>query len=206
MPAGQQSAQPDIGHDKVTGGSGHPANLVEGFRSAHFGMTEQEVRKAVREDFSIASEAIKAGENRAERTHILTVSVPDILPGGGRAVVAYVFGTKTKQLIQVGITWSKETDAAITPETLASDSDVLREFFLQAGYAPASIAINQPIKSGVLVFRGSDEKGRETALLLLGTIQTNADKKQVLTPTASQLIYVANPKHPDIFRLQKGKF
>lgn len=181
-------------------------HAVEGFRSAHFGMTEQEVRKAIHEDFSVAAEAVKAGENRAERTRVLTVTVPNVLPGGGRAVVSYVFGYKTRRLIQIGITWSRETDTAITPDTLASDSEVLREYFLHLGYAPASIATNQPIKNGVLAFRGADDKGRETALLLLGTIHKESDKKRVLTPTALQLVYVENPKQPDILRLRKGKF
>lgn len=199
QPAGQVSAQPAVAPSQAI-------HEVDGFRSAHFGMTEPEVRKAINADFMVASKAIKTSANDAERTRVLTVSVPDVIADGGRAVVAYVFGYKTHRLIQVGVTWSKATDPKITPKMLAGDSDVLREYFLHLGYEPASIATNQPINKGVLVFRGADDKGRETALLLLGTIHKESNKKRVLTPTTLQLIYVENPKHPDIFRLQKGKF
>jgi hypothetical protein len=200
--ARQGDAVPENPVDK----SAPAADPVAGFRTAHFGMTEPDVRKAIERDFGAKSHAIKAEINRAERTHVLTVRVPDLLPGGGRAVVAYVFGYKTNKLIQVGVTWSKETDPGITPEMLYANADILKEYFLQAGYNPASITTNMAVPNGVLIFRGSDRDGHETVLLLLGTVQKGKDQQRVLAPTTLNRIYVANPKDPDIYRLPKGDF
>ena len=213
-PQSAQPAQPDAralhtdsaARDNPADTTAAPAEPVPGFRSAHFGMSEADVRKAIRKDFGAAADAIKSDTNRAERTQVLTINVPDLLPGGGHATVAYVFGYKTKDLIQVGVTWSKASDPAITPEMLFANADVLREYFLQAGYVPATVTTNQPIQNGVLMFRGSDRDGHETVLLLVGTVEKAADSKRVLSPTALNLIYVADPKAPDIYRLPKGDF
>jgi len=109
---------------------------VSGFRSAHFGMNETEVRAAIIRDLGVKPADIKSEPNRGEQTTVLTVRAPEVLPGGGTADVSYVLGYKTHQLIQVGITWSKASDDKITPEQLFSNSSVLRSHFLSAGYKP----------------------------------------------------------------------
>src|SRR5438034_3647535 len=80
-----------------------PAQLVhvEGFRSAQWGMTEPQVKAAIAKDFKLAADKIKSDDNLAERTHVLTVVVPDLLEGAGAARVSYIFGYSTKKLIQV---------------------------------------------------------------------------------------------------------
>ena len=182
------------------------ADPVLGFRSALFGMTQAEVRKAIQKDFGVAPDAIKSELNRAEKTHVLTAAVADALPGGGRSEVAYVFGYKTDKLIQIGVTWSKATDPSITPDTLYGDAQQLQEYFLQAGYAPGSIATNFPVANGVVMFRGADADGRETVLLLEGPVKRAGDAKRALTPTSLSLIYKVDPKALDIYRLPKGDF
>src|SRR5271169_2814884 len=121
---------------------------VVGFRSARFGMTEAEVRAAIQKDFKVKSDAIQSEENKAEQTHALVVAAPDVLPGGGGASISYVFGFKTKTLIQVGITWSKATDDKMTPEQLFSNANVLRAHFVGLGYKPETVSTNMPINGG----------------------------------------------------------
>jgi hypothetical protein len=91
---------------------------------------------------------VEAETNRNEQTWILTARVQDVLPGGG-AEVSYVFGFKTKRLIQVGLSWSKATDDKITPEQLFSNSTVLRSHFPAAGYKLDTVATNMPISGGL---------------------------------------------------------
>jgi hypothetical protein len=174
-------------------------------------MTENEVRTAIGKDFNLKGDAIKAETNRNEQTRILTARVQDVLPGGGGAEVSYVFGFKTKKLIQVGLSWSKATDDKITPEQLFSNSTVLRSHFLAAGYKPDTVATNMPISGGLLMFRGSDANERTTLLILQGTL-SQAEKnpsgsdQRVLTPTGLLLFYVADAKAPDVYRLPAGSF
>lgn len=106
----------------------------------------------------------------------------------------------------VGVSWSKATDAKLTPEKLFSNSTVLRSHFLAAGYKPETVATNMPISGGVLMFRGSDAKDHTTMLILQGTFRQGEKEQRVLTPTALLLFYVADAKSPDVYRLPPGSF
>jgi hypothetical protein len=180
--------------------------VVEGFRSAKFGMTQAEVKAAIVKDFGVKADAITAGVNPAERTQLLSVKVPDLLPGGGTAQVSYVFGYKTKQLIQVGISWSKATDPEMNEAELYANGDVLRTNFLSAGYQPDSVRTGLVMQNGILLFRGQDKDGHATILLLQGEFANGEGGKRTLTPTSLALLYAADPDHPEVFKLAPGQF
>jgi hypothetical protein len=185
---------------------GETAAHVSGFRSARFGATEKEVRAAIAKDFNVKGDAIRSESNPSEHTQVLQVKAPDVLPGGGTAEISYVFGFKSKTLIQVGISWSKQTDEKMTPEQLFSNASVLRAHFMTAGYKPDTVASNMPINGGLLMFRGSDEKDHTTMLILQGTVAQGEKNQRVLTPTGLMLFYVVDAKTPDIYRLPPGSF
>ena len=180
--------------------------IVEGFRSAKFGMNEADIRAAIAKDFGAKPDAIKSQDNPAELTRSVLLTVPDLLPNGGTAEVSYVFGYKSKSLIQVGTVWSKATDPALTPERLFSNANILRAHFLGEGFKPDSIAVNTPVNGGVLMFRGSDAKDRSVILLLQGTFEAKENNQRILTPTGLLLFYVADTKSPDVFKLPPGQF
>ena len=180
---------------------------VSGFRSALFGMSQADVKAAIIKDFSLKPEAILTGENAAERTQVLTALVPNLLDGGGTAQVSYIFGYKTKGLIQVGISWSHATDTSITPDELYADGDVLRSHFMNAGYKPDSVKTGLVLPNGLLLFRGEDADGHATILILQGSFKASSDGKQrTLTPSALALLYSASPENPDVFKLAPGQF
>jgi hypothetical protein len=179
---------------------------INGFRSARFGMTDAEVRSAIERDFNLRGDAIQAQENKAEQTHVLIVRAANVLPGGGTASISYVFGFKSKTLIQVGLSWSKATDDAMTPEQLFSNANVLQSHFLTEGYKPDTVATNMPINGGVLMFRGSDAEQHTTMLILQGTFTQAENNQRQMTPTALLLFYIADAKAPDVYRLPPGSF
>lgn len=181
------------------------ANSVDltGFRSAKFDSDETQVRAAIAKDFGKLD--IKTSVNPAERTRSLTIRVPNVLPDGGTADVAYVFGYKTKKLIQVSLVWSKTTDPSITAEKLVADADVLRANFADQGYKADTVVSDVAVRNGILVFRGNDAAGHTTALLLEGRTASEKDHK-VFTPVSLLLLYIADPKRPDVFRLAPGQF
>ena len=187
---------------------GRPVVKISGFRSAHFGMTETQVRSAIKQDFSVTGEAINAGQNPGERTKILSVAVPDLLPNGGKAEVAYVFGYQSHMLMQVGITWSKTVDPATTLDTLVSNAAALQALFLADGYKPGSVITNVALANGgvTLLFRGQDADDHVTNLLLEGTTAAGANGTKQFTPAALNLIYVENALHPDVMKLKQGSF
>ena len=182
------------------------APIVTGFRSAKFGAAEADVVAAITADFGIAKEKIRREDNPAELTHALIITVPDLLEGGGTADVAYVFGYKTKTLIQIGLTWSKATDDKMTPERLFSNANILRAHFLGAGYQPESIATNAVVNGGLMMFRGNDSKEHTTVLVLQGAFRAGEGNQRVLTPSGLVVYYIADSKSPDIFKLPTGTF
>ena len=58
---------------------------IEGFRSARWGMDAGQVKAAIHKDFGVPAEKVKAEENAAERTTVLTIAVKDLLEGAGHA-------------------------------------------------------------------------------------------------------------------------
>ena len=180
---------------------------ILGFRSAVFGMDEAAVRAAIVKDFGVPASTIKASQNLADRTDLLTVRVPDVLPAGGASDIAYAFGYKSKKLTQISVVWSKGTDKAITPERLLANGEALKAYFQNAGYDPKSIVVDAAVRDGILLFRGSDADGHTTAMMLHGTTAAGQDKgTQTFVPNALLLFYIADPKAPDVFKIQAGRF
>ncbi|MGE5268199.1 MAG: hypothetical protein ACM3JG_00860 [Thiohalocapsa sp.] len=182
---------------------------VEGFRSAHWGMSEAEVRAAIARDFRIPADRIKSEENLAERTHVLSVVVPDLLEGAGAGRVSYIFGYTTKKLIQVNILWGTAVDPQIAPDRVVAAADQLRQLLVDSGYEPESVISNARLSDGeVLVFKGEDAE-KHTTVLRLAAASHPAGRGQAKTrktATALALSYIFDARNPDIYRLKKGQF
>ena len=186
----------------------NPGPAITGFRNATFGMTEAQVRSAIASEFHLPPSAIKSGENPIQHTAVLNAAVPDLMPGGGTANVAYVFGYQSHTLIAVNILWSKATDPSITPQQLYQNSESLQQYFAGEGFPPQRSTGNVALPNGVLLFRASDTTGNAVLLVLSGTM-TKDPKDQdraALNPNALTLAYAADPAHPDVFYLNKGSF
>ena len=178
---------------------------LDGFRSATFGDDVDAVRAAIKVDFGIEGDAVKVGLNTVERTQVMTVLVPDVLADGGIAQISYIFGYKSKALIQVGLLWSPVTDPEITDATLYGNGDVLRAFLVSAGYAPETVSRDVVLENGILLFRGSDPKGHTAILLLQGRFE-DKDNQRTLFPESLTLLYAVSPDKPDILTIEKGDF
>lgn len=182
---------------------------IEGFRAATFGMTEAQVRQAIKKDFPGPAEKIASEVHPTEKTGVLSIQVPDLIPGAGRAKVTYIMGHTTKKLIQVNATWTADAKSPAAEGVVAA-ANVLRNHFLSAGYQPNSILANHQLPNGYVVFRGLDAGGRMVMLMLAGATGTDADKDKDKAapppPITLQLSYVLDPQSPDVFRVTKGMF
>jgi hypothetical protein len=181
---------------------------VEGFRSARFGMMEADVRKALRKDFDIAEDDIGRSINSVEKTTSLVINVPDKIPDSGTAVVGYIFGFKSKRLIQVNIIWGAQNQATTTAGDLVATANILRRYFIEQGFPAKTLITNAPLKDGsVLVFRGIDDQGR-VALLQLNVEagKVNAETGVAEQSVSLSLNYIVDPKNPDVFNVEAGQF
>ena len=183
---------------------------ITGFRSAMFAMTEAQVRAAIERDFKPAGKIVEH-KNETTRTPILSVRIQDLIPERGVAQIDYVFGYKSKRLIQVNVVWSVAIDPKITSEMLRAVIGNLAQTLRDKGFPKDKVVVNAATRAPnvVLVFRGQDSKGRVVALVANFKYDPKAEPSKRVhynEPQAAILSYIANPKSPDVFRLPPGKF
>jgi hypothetical protein len=171
-------------------------------------MTEAEIRKAIDADFKLSGSAVRPSDDPVARTHVLSITAPDLVPDSGKAVIDYMFGFKTQRLIQVNITWSIANDPTIKPPTLLHAGATLQGYFQSETFPAGQTAANAMLANGsLLLFRGTDPAGHAVVLVLSGPVHQDAkEHKAQMTPGVLSLIYAVDPAHPDVFRLQKGAF
>lgn len=188
-----------------------PAMRLQGFRDAHWGMDASEVKAAIRKDFNLAPEKVRTEENASERTTALSIAVPNLIEGAGKARVSYIFGFTTKKLIQVNVIWGTPVDAAVKPDEVVAAANQLRDLFIASGYEPGSVHTNVAAKDGtIVVFEGLDADKHATLLTLVnssvpGPVK-NGKREPATHAIALRLSYILDPQSPDIFRLKKGQF
>jgi len=188
----------------VAAESQKPVADIQGFRSAKFGIDEGMVRKAIATDFGIKDDKVQREEHPTEKTTILAVSVQNLLPDSGNAIVTYVLGYRSKKLVQVNVIWPKGEDTA-----LGNAAIILRNYFAAMQFPPDSaVADAQLPDGGILAFRGSDQHGHMVAVLFHSTPKPKKDDKgpQPKDEAALHLSYVESPNKPDVFTLEPGKF
>jgi hypothetical protein len=177
---------------------------VEGFRLALFGMTEKQVYRAIYKEFRISKKNVERQVHPVEKTVNLGILVKDLLPQSGPARIYYVFGYKSKRLIQVNIIWGRPVAKKPDAVQVVNLANQLREHFSGQGFGKKGLMINQPFgKDSIMVFRGMDDKGRMVLLLLVNPQKPDAPGNQEIV---LKLSYIQQPEHPDIFTIGKGKF
>ncbi|MBF0273821.1 MAG: hypothetical protein HQK84_01165 [Nitrospinae bacterium] len=174
---------------------------IQGFRAAHFGMTEDEVMKAIINDFNARKNQVVKGLNPLEKTVTLSVLVNNLLPESGKSLIVYIFGYTSKKLIQINIVWGVPVEKKPDISALVSTANVLNKYFSALRFNPEKTVINRPLKDGsIIVFQSADEKDRMVRLEL------KKSKTKDSGAMSLQLSYVKDPRSPDIFIIKKGLF
>mgnify|MGYP007079439691 CR=1 FL=1 len=195
---------PSARADVPTDSSNETRATLDGFRSARFGMNVQEVENAILKDFSIETSAIQREKHPTQKTENLWVSVKDLLPESGLAKLYYIFGFQSKQLIQINVIWGSSDSEANNSAEVVAVANQLREHFLRKGFQKEGLVMNASLGEGILlVFRGTDARGRMVVLLL--TDPEPQEKSKEKAPTL-RLSYIVNPDNPDIYRIKDDAF
>ena len=184
---------------------------VEGFRSAKFGMTEAEVRRAIQLDFNVRESAITRETNPTELTTVLIISAQDVLPEVGKVRIAYTLGYQSRKLMQVVLAWGAGvSDTAPGTTSVLAGAKLLQTYFLAQPFLTEGRVVNSQMADGSsLLFQGLDEKGR-LVQLVYGQIPWPPPKKPEEKPPPrvpfARVVYSEDPTNPDIFRIKKGQF
>jgi len=184
--------------------------VVDGYRSAHFGITEVEVRKAIKVDLGVDDPARTT--NDVEHTTVLTVASKTLLPDSPPAAISYILGATSSRLIQVNVVWGAGGGAEA--KQIVAAADALTAYFLnKGGWSKDSQAVNLALPDGTLLaFRGVDAKGHMVVLHLIPIPESGEGKKDGKDKSIPfkramlRLSYIADPTKPDIFHIDKGQF
>ncbi len=202
-------ADPPANQAGAAAQSAEPA-VIDGYRSAHFGMTEAEVRKAIKTDLGNSDPTQTT--NPTERTTILMVAGKTLIPDTPPATISYILGASSAKLFQVNVVWGENGGADVGQ--IASTASALTSYFMGKGtYAKGTQAVNQQLPDGsVLAFRGADAKGHAVALRFIPIQEQKdgkadaKDKQAEVKKAVLVLSYVADPGKPDVFHIEKGQF
>lgn len=180
--------------------------VVDGFRSARFGMDKNDVLRAIFKDFKIPKSKVTEITHPTEKTTSFGVEVDNLLPKTGKAQVFYILGYKTQKLFQINVLWGKPVEENPDASGIVDAANQLRTHFLGQGYEKEGLVLNLPLKednSLIMVFQGKDKQGRTTRLVLNDPQEKNGKPHQNITLTLS---YIENPSFPDIFKIKEGDF
>ena len=179
--------------------------VVNGFRSAHFGMNERDLIKAIKKDFDVGKKQITRQVHPNEKTITLGIKVSKLLPESGPAKIFYILGFKSRRLIHINVVWGRPVMKDPNAEAVVATANQLRNHFVQKKYQKEGFALNAQMDEGIiLVFQGKDRKGR-AARLLLSNPKLEGDKKAGEN-IALTLSYIKKPEYPDVYRIKAGDF
>jgi len=191
-----------------------PKYEVTGFRDARFGMTEADVRAVVKKSFAVKDADIKTGANPTEGTTLLIARVDSLDPGPGPATVTYIFGNKSKKLIQVNVVWGEDApNNSSDANAIIGAGTRLERYFQGFGWRKDTTRVGVPVgENTVVLFAGEDEKKGAVRLVVDGIkYQVNREGNETTSPDpkrAPKLVinYICDRENPDVAKIEPGKF
>jgi hypothetical protein len=154
--------------------------VINGFRSAKFGMTEKEVLRAITKDFKISKRKVDKKMLLEGKMTALIIHVREMMDIGGPSDIVYILENKKKGLIRINIDWGKSVTDNVVGKDILTTANLLRNNFVKKRYKKKLYAYNKRINDTMmLVFRGLDEKDRSITLRLESPMVKIADQKQV---------------------------
>ena len=107
--------------------------IIDGFRSAKFGMDEKQVLRAIRKDFKVTKKNVKQ-KISIQKSKILTITIPKLMALGGTADIVYILGYKSKKLVQVNIDWGAGVTKIFDKDDVLNAANFLRRHFMNNRY------------------------------------------------------------------------
>lgn len=133
---------------------------VTGFRSARFGMSLEQVRQAIAQDFKAPADAVSEVDNPAEGTRAIVVRLRALEPGPGPAIVSYIFNQQAPQLRHINVVWqSGQAPSEAERNRYAVAGVQLTRYFRELGWKPEGSVVGVANGPGsILLFAGIDPK------------------------------------------------
>jgi hypothetical protein len=105
--------------------------IVKGFRLAQFGMSEQQVIKAIEADFGLLENKVARQRGPEPYKHILTIVSLTLDPKNGKALIHYYFSSHDPQLNRVDVVWGHPDHSNADKTILQNSAAKLKNLFTQ---------------------------------------------------------------------------
>jgi hypothetical protein len=172
---------------------------IDGFRSAKFGMAEAEVLNSILKDFGVEAKSVRKSFSNTEKTWRFEILIPDLISDAGEATAVYMFGYQSKQLHQVHLFWGEPFDPEPGFSKILVAKRELEHHFSKRVFLENSVQKNVPLtKDLLLVFKGSDVKGRMVAMTLDNP--NTSEDQQNKSDASLRLSLIENPVNPDVYK------
>ena len=186
---------------------------VTGYGNAHFGMSMDEVKGLITQDYPHTLGSFKDEMDPVQKTRVLTMVAPELAPGPGPATISYVFGATSKKLIAVNVYWLVTGMATQAQQTqLTQAAQLLAADLVGYRWPIFNVARGHVLAPGaLLVFSGKDEAGGGIEVRLNGVAYTLEERHASATsvpfpetrvtprgPAQLRLSMVASIDKPDI--------
>lgn len=186
------------------------AGEANGYRSAHFGMTEAAVLDAMEADFAIPRESVERSANAVEKTISLTITIEDLVARTGRTEITYIFGYLSNKLIQVNLMWRVTSRFAGAKPRLKWAAKVMTNRLALWGIPRYEVEPNTKTKDGAtLLFRGMSKSGMVTLISLKVPSEDKASLSVSLSVDEGywlRVAFIENSGAPDIYKIEPGQF
>ena len=182
---------------------------IEGYRSARFGMTEAEVLRAIEMDFGV-----DGGETRIvhpiQKTSTLVIRADGLVSGAGATQVVYIFGYRSKQLIQVTLSWGHPLEATTDAAILVRAARAMMNRMALQGLPANTLTSDKIVDDGsIIVYHAKDANAHVIEMRMKGPgIGPAADGDGGAEDETSWLraSFIQDIVTPDIYRIQPGDF
>jgi hypothetical protein len=172
---------PAVSHaaDVPAAPAARPLHDIAGFRSARFGMNEDEVRAAVAHDFKDYATLLQPARHPDPRYSMLVLPLPSLEPGPGAAGVTYLFAGAEHKLVQVNVLWSTGDKPAEADRTRIVTAGVqLADFFRALRWRPDAATMGVPLgANGLVLFSGIDPHKAMVEVTVTGVALRGRDGK-----------------------------
>ena len=189
---------PGVSHagDAPAAPAAKPLHEITGFRSARFGMNEDEVRAAVARDFKDQATLLQPAHHPDPRFSMLVLPLPSLEPGPGAAGVTYLFDAARHKLVQVNVLWSTGDKPGEADRTrMATAGMQLADYFRKLAWRPDAATMGVPLGAdGLVLFSGIDAHKAMVEVTLTGVPLQGRDGKvkPAAGPAKLRVAYMAS--------------
>lgn len=198
--------------------------VLNGFRSASFGQTQQQVYDAIKKDFALNKNQVRVDRKTTEKNTVFSIVVKGFEPFNQDATILYTFGYKSKRLIRVDVALVSKSEVS-NIRTFLENTLLFRDYYAQFDLSGYKVARNAVVDNGLLLWALISEKtdkksGLQITVMNISATQDKDTKHIVIAPLDDpkakgtnkklpvefKMVYVSDLQQYDVFKLKDNDF